>query len=229
LRHLLIISLCAVVLGGISPARCQFQALADDQTAFTGERIEALHPFGGIAFVPADADIRSFHFEALKAVRVPTRIGYTADPDYCGDALHQSGGSMFCPQTRFESRVAAYRVTYSYTGEPLASDEHGGRRFTLDVYFRPSDLPEPLLQLLAGGKNPGRSRAASYFELTASREPVRRYVSDEARSHSCPGVYIDGNWIQLDDDCDEILRSKAVMAPSDFLTIRVTPVSSSGI
>jgi hypothetical protein len=186
-------------------------------------RVADVTPFGGIAVIPADADTRSIRFENVRAVRVPARIRYTADAAYCSDVDRTPGGSMFCPQPRVESTVTAYQVTYSYTGEPLASDEHAGRRFTLQVYFRPSDLPASLLQSLAGARRLGRARASSFFELSAVRESELRYVTDEARSVHCEGVYIDGNWQQLDPECDEIQRTAPLTVPSDYITIKVTP------
>jgi hypothetical protein len=224
LRHFLIAGVCTALLGGIHPARCQFRVLTDDDTVFIGERIEDISPFGGVALIPADADTRSFRFEGLKAVRIPTRIRYTADPHYCRDTVAQAAGSMFCPQVHMEASIDAYRVTYSYTGEPLASDDRSGRRFTLEVYFRPSDLPQPLLTLLAADRSPGRALASPYFEVAASRPLVHSFVSDDARSRHCAGYYIDGSWVQFDDDCEETLRTKPAELPSDFITVKVTPV-----
>jgi hypothetical protein len=218
LRHLLTINICVLALVGVVPARGQ----ADDEPAVPALRIDDITPFGGVAVIPADADTRSLRFEGFKAVRIPTRIRYTADPAYCGGAVHEPGGSMFCPQFRAESTVAAYQVTYSYTGEPLGSDEHGGRRFTLQVYFRPSELPASLLQSLAGRGSP-HGRASSYFVLSAVRESQIRYVGNEARSVHCEGTYIDGNWQQDDPECDDILRTDPVSGPSDFITVKVTP------
>jgi hypothetical protein len=225
LRHLLTTTVCVVFLGGISPALCQYRVLTDDAT-FTGDRIEDISPFGGVALIPADADVASLRFEGVKATRIPTRIRYSADPAYCGAGAQQPGGSMFCPQISTEARVDAFQVTYSYTGEPLGSDDRGGRRFTLEVYFRPSELPEPLLQLLTGGARPGRVRASGYFEAAASRPTLRGYVGDEGRSRHCAGYYVDGNWVQVDDDCVEILRTRPADIPSDFITVKVTPVAN---
>jgi hypothetical protein len=218
LRHLLAINVCVLVLGGISLARGQ----SDDEPAVPALRIDDITAFGGTAVIPADADTRSIRFEGLKAVRIPTRIRYTADPAYCRDSLHEPGGSMFCPRFQAEATVAAYEVTYSYTGAPLGSDDHGGRRFTLQVYFRPSELPASLLRSLAARKSP-HERASSYFVLSAVRESEIRYVSNEARSVHCEGTYVDGNWQQTDSECDEILRTDPVSAPSGYITVKVTP------
>jgi hypothetical protein len=182
-------------------------------------------PLTGTASIPADADTRSIRFESLKPVRLPGTIRYTSDPAYCGRAFLEPGGSAFCPQISMEAPVTAIEVTYSYSGTPLASDEHGVRRLTFQVYFQPSALPAALLEALAGGKS-ARGEASRYFEVTTHREPASRYVLDERRSVLCEGTYLDGSWQPDDPDCDYTIRTNVVRGLSDFITVWVTPAAS---
>jgi hypothetical protein len=160
-------------------------------------RIVDATTFTGTVAIPADADTRSIRFESLKSVRLPGR-----------------------PRTE---PLTSIEVTYSYTGEPLASDEHGDRQFTFQVYFQLSGLPVALREALSGGRKPRRAQLSRLFEVSTYRAPVPRYVLDERRSVLCDGTYLDGSW-QPDDDCDETIRTKAVPGLSDFLTVKVTPV-----
>ena len=173
-------------------------------------------PLTGIAWIPADADVRSIRLEGLKLVRLPSRIRYTSDSDWCDRAPQEPGGSAFCPQVRMESPVTTVELTYSYSG-----DNSSG--LTFQVYFRPSDLPPALTEALAARRKPDRAHLANYFELTTRRDPAPRYIFDPTRSFICSGTYIDGNWEPDDPDCDIIIRSRTVQGLSDFLTIKVTP------
>jgi hypothetical protein len=184
-------------------------------------RIVDAVPFTGTALIPADADIRSIHFEGLKSVRVPSRIRYTIDPAYCRD-LHTPGASQFCPSIQMESPVAAIEVTYTYSGPSMASADHGGRQFTFDVYFQPSDLPAALREALSGGKTPSSSQLSRYFAVETHREPAPRYILDERRSVLCEGSYVDGSWQPDDPDCDYTIRTNTVPGLSDFITVTVT-------
>ena len=101
---------------------------------------------------------------------------------------------MSCERTADESPVPAYRVTYSYRGQPLASDEYGNPYFTFNVYFRPDEISPRLRERVASGKI-GRAELAEFFDIATSREPVQETVIDETRSSLCDGNYVDGNWI----------------------------------
>jgi hypothetical protein len=163
--------------------------------------IPGTDPFTGAASIPAGADTRSIRFESLKQVRFPGRL-------------------------RPKSPLPVVEVTYSYYGVPLVSDEHGGRLFTFQVYFHPSDLPPGLLEALSGGRKPGRATTSRYFEVATYREPAPRYVLDPRRSLLCEGTYLDGSWQPDDPDCDYIIRTNVVRGLSDFITVSVTPVAS---
>jgi hypothetical protein len=131
---------------------------------------------------------------------------------------------MYCPYTEDESPAPAYEVTYSFKGQPLASDEYGDRYFTFQVYFRPEELPPGLRRALSIGKMK-RSELTTYFNVATSRPAVRAAVIDEANSSFCDGNYMDGNWIQRDPNCKDKVSFKTVTKPSDYITVQVDPVS----
>jgi hypothetical protein len=86
---------------------------------------------------------------------------------------------MYCPAKRGESPAPAYEVTYSFTGQPLASDEYGNgySTYQFQVYFRPEELTLALRRTLSAGK-PNRAELASYFKVTTARLPVQARVID---------------------------------------------------
>jgi hypothetical protein len=188
--------------------------------------VEDLHPFTHLAFISADSDLESIRFEKVKATKVFTERKSTMDPGYCYDLqFRDPGGSMYCPYVQEESPALAYEVTYSFTGQPLASDEYGNRNFTFQVYFRPEELPQALQTAISRGKVK-RAELATYFNVATSRLPVRSAVIDEANSSFCDGNYMDGNWIQKDPKCQDKVSVKTVTIPSDYITVRVEPASS---
>jgi hypothetical protein len=179
-------------------------------------KIIDLHPFTHVASIPASSDPAKIKLEKVKATRVFTKEKSTTDPGYCKDLqFRDSGGSMYCPYTEDESPAPAYEVTYSFKGQPLASDEYGNRNFTFQVYFRPEELPSGLRRALSIGKMK-RSELATYFNVVTSRPPVRAAVIDEANSSFCYGNYMDGK---------DKVSFKTVTKPSDYITVQVDPVS----
>jgi hypothetical protein len=66
---------------------------------------------------------------------------------------------------------------------------------------------------------------ATYFNVAASRTPVRAAVIDEANSSFCDGTYMDGNWVQKNPNYKDKVSFKTVTKPSDDITVRVDPVS----
>jgi hypothetical protein len=188
------------------------------------KQIEDLHPFTHVVSIPATSDPATIRFEGVKRTRVFTKVRSTENPAYCEDLqFRDPGGSMSCPYTKGESPAAAYRVTYSYHGLPLTSDEYGSRYFTFQVDFRPEELP-PTLQRANSGKMK-RGELATYFNLTTSRPPVRTAVINQAESRFCDGNYVDGSWVQTDPNCRDKVSSKVVNAPSEYITVQVDPVS----
>jgi len=187
---------------------------------------ENLHPFTHLATIPAGADLSTIRFEKVRLVQLPSRIKYTSDEGYCKElAFRDPGGSMACPSARTEAPVSAYEVTYSFTGQPLGSDETGGRNFTLSVYFRPNELP-PDVQKALSERKLSRSDAAAYFAVSTSREPAKRVVIDDRQSHFCAGNYVDGAWAHTDAGCLDTINYTSVTAPSDYITVKVDAASS---
>jgi hypothetical protein len=184
-----------------------------------------LHPFTHFASIPVSSDPAKIKFEKVKATRVFTKEKSTIDPGYCKDLpFRDPGGSMACPYTQDESPAPAYEVTYSFKGQPLASDEYGNRYFTFQVYFRPEELPPALRSALSIGKMK-RAELATYFNVATSRAPVRTAVINEANSSLCDGNYVDGNWIQKDPNCNDKVSFKTEIRPSDYITVQVDPVA----
>ena len=182
-----------------------------------------LQPFTHLARIPADSGEDTIRFEGAKMVRIPTRIASTMDPAYC-ETLRDSGGSMSCPAIETGSPATAYEITYSYIGQPLASDEFGGRNFTFQVYFRPVELAPRVRQALIRKKN--MADLAGYFEVSTMQEHVRRIAIDEAESHFCDGNYVDGTWTHSDAACQDEIHTTSIYGPSDYLTVRVEPVAA---
>jgi hypothetical protein len=188
-------------------------------------RVDDRNPFTHLASIPATSDPSTIRFERVKATRVFTEVKSTTDARYCDELrFRDPGGSMYCPYTQKESPEAAYEVTYSYTGEPLASDEYGNRYFRFQVRFRPEELPPALRSAISAGRMK-QPELATFFKVTASRLPVRRAVIDDAHSSFCNGNYMDGNWIQSDPHCQDQVGFKTVTMPSACITVRVEPTS----
>ncbi len=188
-------------------------------------RVDDRDPFTHVVSIPATFDPSTITFEKVKATRVFTKVRSTTEARYCDELrFRDPGGSMYCPYTRNESPEAAYEVTYSYTGEPLASDEYGGRYFQFQVYFRPEELPPALRSAISAGKGK-QPELATYFKMTASRLPVRGAVIDDAHPSFCNGNYMDGNWIQSDPHCQDQVSLKTVTMLSEYITLRIEPTS----
>src|SRR5258707_11333014 len=109
---------------------------------------------------------------------------------------------MFCPFLQPESPVTAYEVTYSFKGEPLASDEYGNHNFTFQVDFKPEELPSTLQSAISSHKV-NRAELASYFNVTTSRPLVHGSEIDEANSSFCPGHFVDIVWVENDPHCQD--------------------------
>jgi hypothetical protein len=188
-------------------------------------RVDDRNPFTHIASIPATSDPSTIRFEKVKAIRAFTKVKVTTDGRYCDELrFSDPGGSMYCSYTQNEGPEAAYEVTYSYTGEPLASDEYSNRYFQFKVYFRPEELPSALRRAISTGH--GKEPAlAEYFNMTTSHLPVRRAVVDDANSRFCSGNYVDGNWSQSDPHCRDQVSLTTVTMPSEYIAVRVEPTS----
>jgi len=186
-------------------------------------RVEKLHPFTHFAYIPQGSDLSSIKFQGVKKVEVATQIKSTTDVRYCDDQeFRDPGGSMFCPSTQLESASAAYQVTYSYRGQPLASDEYGKTYFTFSVYFRWDELSPAVRDTLAKHEV-SRADAAAYFDLTAYRSPVREVVIDEAASTFCAGNFVDGSSMHRDSKCEDNIHYTTITSPSVYVTVKVDP------
>jgi hypothetical protein len=189
-------------------------------------KVEELHPFAHVAWIPQGTDLSSIRFRGVKRVGVATERKSTTDVRYCGDQqFRDPGGSMYCPYTQFESPTAAYQVTYSYRGQPLASDEYGNTYFTFKVYFRPDELSPAVRDTLAR-HTIARADAAAYFDLTTYTAPVRHVVIDEAASTFCDGSLVDGAWVHTDPGCKDNVHYTTITAPSTYTTVKVDPAPS---
>lgn len=186
---------------------------------------EDLSPFTHFARVPVGADLASIRFEGVRLVRVPARIAHTTDSNYCRElASREPGGSIACPSAQTVATAAAYEAVYSYTGQPLASDEAAGRSLTFAVYFRPGELTSDMQKTLSAG-NSTRAEQAAYFAVSTSQETVQRVVIDGRQSHICQRSVVDGAWIHAGAGCQDNIRYSAVRAPSGYITVKVDPAS----
>jgi hypothetical protein len=219
-QYQLIASCFAIV--GLSTAAVAASARARRREVV---KVTDLHPFTHVANIPADAHLSSIRMEGVRAVKVATRRRSVTDTDYCGyvSRFAEPGGSMFCPQVTNEAQVPAYRVSYSYQGQPMASDEYARTSFTFSVYFRPGELNPGLLKALSAG-SVSRSTAAEFFQITTSRGSVYQTVIDKAKSTFCKGTYLDASWIHTDPKCEDVVAYKVIEVPSPFITVKVTPV-----
>ncbi len=218
--------LCGGLLGSCLRAQAadnKAGVVIDDPSSLKMQ-VEDLHPFTHFALIPASSDVSTIRFEHAKTVKVPTKIIYTTDTDYCAElAFRDPGGSMNCPRVQTESPTTAYEITYSFRAQPLASDEYGNTYFTFHVYFRPGELAPDVRNALST-KNLGRADAAGYFKVTTSREPVQRVVIDETRSTFCDTILRDGSWTHTDPDCQHRIHYKTITTASDQVRVRVDPV-----
>lgn len=187
--------------------------------------LEALHPFTHFASIPATAYPSTIRFERVEAKKVLTQTKFTMDTGYCDELqFRDPGGSMYCPYTQKLSPAPAYEVTYSFTGQPLASDEYGNRYFTFQVYFRPEELAPTVRRAISAGSMK-RPQLATYFRIRTSRLPVRAIVLDQVNSHLCALHIVDGSWTPDDPKCRDRVSYKTVTMLSDYITVQVDPIS----
>ena len=188
-------------------------------------QVQDLHPFTHFAYIPVGADVGTIRFEGAKTVEVPTKIRTSTDTEYCAELpFRDPGGSMLCPDLETESPATAYKVTYSFRGRPVASDEYGRTYFIFHVYFRPDELA-PEVQKALSARKLNRAETAEYFTLKTSREDAQQVVIDETRSSFCDTVVRDGVCTKRDPHCQNRINYKTITTPSDYVTVRVDPVS----
>lgn len=178
-----------------------------------------LQPFTNIVYLPVGADLSSIRFESAKALQVATKRTAIANSSYC-ESNREPGGSMFCPATQDGAIVRAYQVTYSFQGQPIASDETGGTRFTFDVYFHAEDLTPALRQAIAAGRMQ-RSEAEAFFGIKTHRDDTHVALVDKANSTFCDITLIDGTWTQADPKCLDKVTYKTATVPVSYITVQV--------
>jgi hypothetical protein len=189
--------------------------------------VEDLGAFTHVAYVPVGSDLSSITFRGLKAVKVATtKRKSVADTRYCKQAASRDpGGSIDCPRIQEEAPSPAYQVTYSFDGQPIASDEYGSKYFTFSVYFRPEELSPAVREALSQEKG-RRANLAALFNLTTSRDLQQRVVVDDENSTFGEGTYVDGIWSHTNPRCEDNVRSMTITVPVDYIAVRVDPVSS---
>ena len=193
----------------------------------SGDAVEItdLQPFTHVAYIPFGADLSSVKIEGIEMVKVATKRRSVTNAAYCEQPWSEPGGSMYCQRVTDESHVPAYRVTYSYRGQSMASDEYGNTYFTFRVYFRPDEISPDLRRAASSGRI-GRSASAEFLRLTTSRESIQQVVIDRASSTLCDGSYVDGNWIHTNPKCEDRIAYTRIMSASPYITVRVDPASS---
>lgn len=188
-------------------------------------QITDLQPFTHLIYIPAGSDLSSIKIEEIKPVNVATKRRGITNQRYCNQPWSDPGGSMDCRRTTDESLVPAYRVTYSYRGQPMASDEYGSTHFTFSVYLRPEEITPRLREVVSSGKVK-RTSAAKFFAVTTWTDSVEGMVIDEANSTICDGNYWDGNWVRTTPKCEDHVAYRKIAMPSSYITVLVDPVSS---
>jgi hypothetical protein len=217
--HQLSATLAIIMLGAMAaPAR------PASTTGRDAVEITDLQPFAHVAYLPAGSDLSSIKIESIKAVKEAAKRRSITIQQFCAAPWSEPGGSMYCQRTTDESSEPAYRVTFSYTGLPMASDEYGSRYFTFSVYLRPTEISPGLRDMLSAGKN-SQARVAELFEIATSTDAIQQVVIDEANSTFCDGISVDGNWIHTNPACEDRIAYKKIVSPSPYITVRVDPAS----
>ena len=178
-----------------------------------------------VARIPVGSNLSSIRFEGVKTVLIPTQNKVSIDTRYCAEAaVRDPGGSMYCPAVEPETYVRVYQLTYSYEGQPLASDEFGNTHFTFNVYFRPEEIGPEAQKVLS--QRHARPDAAELFELTTSTEWVARVAVDRDNSKFCNGNYADGAWAREDSQCKDTVNFKTISVPSEYIAVTVELAST---
>jgi hypothetical protein len=216
-------TLTATAIGAL----CAVSAMAGGRTLKSNDsqsvvvNVEALHPYTHVADIPAGSDLSTVRFENVKMVRVATETKSTVDVHACEEAANlEPGSSMYCPYNQFQSPAPAYRVTYSYLGQPIGSDEYGSGYFTFSVYLRADEI-SPTLWKRMSDRRMAKADVAGFFELTTYRVSAPQVVIDQAASTFCEGNFVDGLWTHSDSRCEDKVNSMTVNAPSSYVTVKV--------
>jgi len=173
-----------------------------------------------VAYIPAGSDLSTIKFEGVKMVTVATASAVVADGRCEIAEQGEPGGSMFCAPAAAKRSERVYKVTYSYEGRALASDEYNNTHYTFSVYFRPEELSDAERRVLSIRKG-GRADAAAIFEWTTSRDHQASVVIDNSKSTMCEGNYVDGAWARKDAKCQDRVEFKTVATPADYVAVKV--------
>ncbi len=189
--------------------------------AASGQTVTAnnAQPFSHEALIPANSDVSSIRLARVKRVRLPVRIWFADSNCEREQTFRDPGGSAYCQPGKVEW-TEAYELSYSYSGQPLASDEYAGRKFTFSIYFRPEEISPEARQELSQRKT--TTELSEMFGMATSNAAQLRAVVDERNSRFCEGFYLDGAWSQPDQNCRDEIRVKTVTAPADYVTVRVS-------
>jgi hypothetical protein len=175
-----------------------------------------LDPFTHVASIPATVDPSSIRFEKLRMVDLASKTKSTVDEQKCKDQQFRDPDGSNCQSIAVAERVKAIEATYSYNGPVVAAGESTPGRDTFSVYFRPEEVgvDGPVEKLK-------RDQAASYFQISTSREMVDQKVVDKQHSRYCDGNYMDGQWVRKDPKCQDHVEyiSQSVLSP--YLTVQV--------
>jgi hypothetical protein len=118
------------------------------------------------------------------------------------------------------STTPAYRITYSFKGRPMASDEYADTHFTFSVYVRPDDLSAAVRRAV-DERHLSRNEAASLFRVTSAPGMVQRVAIDEANSTFCEGSYVDGSWMPRDRSCEDKPAYRTVTSASGYVAVKI--------
>ena len=157
-------------------------------------------------------------------VKVATERRSVTNPHYCDQTWSEPAVPMSCPWITDESRVPAYRVTYSFRGQPMPSDDFGNTYFTFSVYFRPDEIDPGLRQALSA-RTISRTDASKYFKFTTSRDFIQQLVINEVKSTFCDENRNDGNWTHTRPKCESSVIYKQVSSAAPNITVKVEPTS----
>jgi hypothetical protein len=207
-----------VVAGGLIWAIRMNPTSTNDGHGAIGASVAArdqLNPFTHVASIPASVDPSTIRFEKLRTVDLAAKTKTTTDPN-CKDRQFRDPDGTNCSSTTVEERVKAVEATYSFSGTVISAGESIPGRDTFTVYFRPAEVGAdgPVEKLK-------RDQAASFFQVTTSREMVAQKVIDIPRSQFCEGNYVDGNWVRKDPKCQDQVQYTNQTTPSPYLTVQV--------
>ena len=224
--HRFVITRFAIALLAMT-ASTAFAAMQHEVTmstpASTDDLVEItdLQPFTHSVAIPAGGDVSSIKIESVKAVMVPTRRRSVTKSRRCDPPASDPDSLVDCRHITDESYVLAYRVTYSYRGETMASDEYANTYFTFSVYFHPDEISPELNRVLSFGKA-NRAAAAEFFQLTTHTDSIQQVAIDAAKSTICGGNYVDGNWVHTSPNCEDAIAVKTSEIASPYITVKVS-------